>query len=103
MEAVHLKTEYLPEPLGLGTAQPRFYWNCTGSIRQTAYQIVCTRRDETVWDSGKVVSSSMTHIAYGGSPLQSRDCICWQVRLWDEHDRPGDWSESWFELGLLRP
>lgn len=103
MEAVHLKTEYLAEPLGLGTAQPRFYWNCSGGTRQTAYQIVCTRKGKSVWDSGKVVSSSMTHIAYGGKPLQSRDRVCWRVRLWDENDRPGDWNESWFELGLLHP
>ena len=103
MEAVHLKTEYLTEPLGLGTAQPRFYWNCGSGIRQAAYQIVCTRRDETIWDSGKVASQSMAHIAYGGRALQSRDRVCWRVRLWDENDRPGDWSESWFELGLLHP
>lgn len=82
MEAVYLKTEYLTEPLGLGNAQPRFYWNCTGGRRQTAYQIVCTRKDENVWNSGKVVSSSMTHIAYGGRMLQSRDRVCWRVRLW---------------------
>ena len=103
MEAVHLKTEYLTEPLGLGTAQPRFYWNCTGGIRQTAYQIVCARRDEIIWDSGKVVSPSMTHIVYDGTPLHSRDRVCWRVRAWDEDDRPGDWSESRFELGLLHP
>ena len=52
MEAVHLKTEYLAEPLGLGTAQPRFYWNCSGGTRQTAYQIVCRRKGISVWDSG---------------------------------------------------
>ena len=103
MEAVHLKTEYLTEPLGLGTAQPRFYWNCTGGIRQTAYQIVCARRDEIIWDSGKVVSPSMTHIVYDGTPLHSRDRVCWRVRAWDEDDRPGYWSESRFELGLLHP
>ena len=103
MEAVYLKTEYLTEPLGLGNAQPRFYWNCTGGRRQTAYQIVCTRKDENVWNSGKVVSSSMTHIAYGGRMLQSRDRVCWRVRLWDENNLNGGWSESWFELGLLHP
>jgi len=103
MKAVHLQTEYLTQPLGIGIPAPRFYWNCKDGIRQTAYQIICTRGAETVWDSGKVASQSMAHIAYGGKPLRSRDRICWKVRLWDENDHSGDWSESWFELGLLRP
>lgn len=101
MRAIHLQTEYLTEPLGLGIAKPRFYWNCEGGVTQTAYQIVAARNDETVWDSGKVASSRMTHIAYGGAPLQSRDRVTWRVTLWDENDQPGEASESWFELGLL--
>ena len=51
MKAIHLQTEYLTEPLGLGIAEPRFYWNCEGGVTQTAYQIVCKRGEETVWDS----------------------------------------------------
>ena len=101
MKAIHLQTEYLTEPLGLGITQPRFYWNVEGGITQTAYQIVCTRDGETVWDSGKVTSSSMTHIRYEGKPLRSRDLVSWRVRLWDENDQPGEESESRFELGLL--
>lgn len=101
MKAIHLQTEYLTEPLGLGITRPRFYWNAEGGVTQTAYQIVCKRGEDIVWDSGKVASSSMTHIRYAGRPLRSRDCITWSVRLWDENDQPGETSESWFELGLL--
>lgn len=101
MRAVHLQTEYLTEPLGLGIAKPRFYWNCEGGVRQTAYQIVCKRGEETVWDSGRVASPSMTHISYEGSPLRSRDRVDWSVTLWDENGQPGETSESSFELGLL--
>ena len=84
MKAIRLQTEYLTEPLGLGIAMPRFYWNCDaerggasplegeGGLRQTSYQIVCRRDGKTVWDSGKVESSSMTHIRYAGEPLRSR-------------------------------
>ncbi len=68
MRATHLQVEYLTEPLGLGNPKPRFYWNCEGGIRQTAYQIICKRGNEIVWDSGKVTSSSMTHIRYAGQP-----------------------------------
>lgn len=102
MKAIRLQIEYLTEPLGLGMALPRFYWNCKDGIWQTAYRIICTRDAEIVWDSGKVASQAMTHIVYSGKALRSRDRICWKVRLWDENDKCGDWSESWFELGLLR-
>ena len=101
MKATHLQVEYLTEPLGLGNPKPRFYWNCEGGIRQTAYQIICKRGNEIVWDSGKVTSSSMTHIRYAGQPLRSRDAVTWNVRLWDENSEPGEKSESRFELGLL--
>lgn len=101
MKAIRLKTEYLTEPLGLGIAAPRFYWNCEGGKQQTAYQIVCTANGKTLWDSGKVESSAMTHIPYGGQQLSSRDRVKWSVVLWDEKDVPGEVSESWFELGLL--
>ena len=101
MRATHLQVEYLTEPLGLGNPKPRFYWNCEGGVTQTAYQIVCTRAGKTVWDSGKVTSSSMTHIRYAGQPLRSRDAVTWSVQLWDENGEPGEKSESRFELGLL--
>ena len=101
MKAIHLQTEHLTEALGLGTAAPRFYWNCEGGITQTAYKIVAKREGVTIWDSGKVLSSCMTHIAYEGAPLHSRDRVEWSVMLWDEHDAPGEIAESWFELGLL--
>ena len=101
MRATHLQVEYLTEPLGLGNPKPRFYWNCEGGMTQTAYQIICTRAGKIVWDSGKVESSSMTHIAYDGLDLHSRDIVAWSVQLWDENGEPGEKSESRFELGLL--
>ena len=101
MKAIRLKTEYLTEPLGLGIAAPRFYWNCEGGEKQTAYQIIAKRNENVVWDSGKVASCAMTHIPYGGEKLHSRDRIVWSVTLWDENDVPGEAAESWFELGLL--
>lgn len=103
MRAIHLQTEYLTEPLGLDIAAPRFYWNCEGGVTQTAYQIVAKRNGELLWDSGKVLSSRMTHISYEGTPLRSRDRVEWSVTLWDENGQPGDSAESWFELGLLNP
>lgn len=103
MRAVHLQTEYLTEPLGLGNANPRFYWNCEGGVTQTAWRIIAKRGGELLWDSGKVSSSRMTHIPYEGAPLHSRDRVEWSVTLWDEEGREGEAAESWFELGLLEP
>lgn len=103
MKAVRLRTEYLTEPMGLGIRSPRFFWNCEGGIRQTAYQIVARRGTVVVWDSGKVHSDAMTHIRYRGKELRSRDIVSWTVRLWDEEDREGETAESRFEMGLLEP
>ncbi|MBD5084953.1 MAG: family 78 glycoside hydrolase catalytic domain [Clostridiales bacterium] len=102
MRAIRLKTEYLPDPTGIDITTPRLFWNCEGGVTQTAYQVVCRdENDEILWDSDKVSSISM-RVRYGGAPLNSRARVAWAVRLWDENDRPGDWSETaHFELGLL--
>lgn len=101
MKAIHLRTEYLQTPIGLSIERPRFYWNCDEGKIQTAYQITASLNDELIWDSGKCMSSSTTHIQYGGPKLQSRDRVKWSVRLWNEDDQEGEWSTSWFEIGLL--
>ncbi len=101
MKAVNLRTEYLREPLGIDTTAPRLYWNCEGGMKQTAYQIIAKVNGETVWNSGKVDSSSMTHIPYGGPELRSRERVYWSVKLWDEKGEGGEISHSFFEMGLL--
>lgn len=101
MRAADLRTEYLRDPLGIDITAPRLYWNCKGGIKQTAYQIIAKIGNETVWNSGKVVSASMTHIPYGGPELHSRERVCWSVKLWDENGEGGQISHSFFEMGLL--
>ncbi len=102
LNATRLRCEYLESPMGIDFAQPRLTWLPVGdSLRQTAYQIiaVCGPRR---WDSGKVLTAQTAHIPCQ-LPLQSRDRVTWQVRLWDENDTPGDWTEASFEMGLLQP
>ena len=101
MKAIRLKTEYLLEPIGIDIVTPRFFWNCEGGEKQMAYQIICKRAGETIWDSGKVMFSSMTQIAYEGKPLHSRDVVTWAVKLWDEQGNGGGITSSRFEIGLL--
>ncbi len=55
----------------------------------------------TVWNSGKVESSAMTHILYRGRSLKSRESVYWRVKLWDENGDGGEIASSRFEMGLL--
>ena len=105
MEAIRLRTEYLKDPIGIDIVHPRFFWNCQGGIRQSAYEIQAkNEKGEIIWDTGKVESGRMTHIPYEGPALKSRMRITWQVMLWNENGVQGKWSEpAAFEMGLLEP
>ena len=93
MKASLLRTEYLDNPVGIDIQHPRLMWICEENTRQTAYQIVTEG-----WDSGKVTGSSM-HADYP-KPLSDRERVNWKIRLWDENDQPGEWSEAFFEMGI---
>ena len=100
MKAIRLRTEYLKDPIGLGTRTPRLFWNCEGGVTQTAYEIA-VNVDGQEWSSGKRSGGSMRHDLSEVS-LTSRSRVTWKVRLWNEIDAPGEWSEeAVFELGLL--
>jgi alpha-L-rhamnosidase len=102
MKAIKLRTEYLNQPTALSVTKPRFSWVCEGGIHQTAYRVSAKKDDLVVWDSGKVLSNSMTNIYYDGELLKSRDRIEWSVKLWDENEREGEWVSTWFEVGFLK-
>ena len=98
MQAIKLRTNHLTAPLGIDGGQLFLSWQCTDGVRQTAYEIQLTANGLPLWESGKVASQSM-HAdtpAVEGSRLRG----CWKIRLWDEADRPGPWSEARFETGL---
>ncbi len=102
LRAIDLRTEYLYEPLGLGCSTPRLYWRCEDGVMQTAYEIQGTM-DGKAFTSGKVESSSMTHIPLPVN-VTSRSQVLWKIRLWDESDIPGEWSaDAHLEMGLLKP
>ena len=96
MKAIRLKTEHLFDPLGIDVQHPRLSWNCEGGTKQTAYEIVCDQ-----WSSGRVESDAM-HAEYP-LVLASRERVNWKIRLYDETGAPGEWSEAFFETGLLKP
>ena len=100
MKAIRLRTEYLNNPLGIDIEKPRLMWNCMGALRQTAYEIEVIKEEET-WTSGKILSNRMYH-DLKELILNSRDAVTWKVRLWDEKDEPGEWSDmASFEMGLF--
>ncbi len=96
MKAIRLKTEHLFDPIGIDIQNPRLSWNCEGGIRQTAYEI-----ESEQWNSGRVESGAM-HVNYPLA-LASRERVNWRIRLYDENGEPGEWSEAFFETGLLSP
>ncbi|MCX6625338.1 MAG: alpha-L-rhamnosidase, partial [Acidobacteria bacterium] len=103
LQPTGLQCEYAVDPLGLDTRTPRFSWQLSPGM-QSAWQVLVASGEQTLWDSGKVVSAQSAQVAYAGRPLGSRMRCQWKVRVWDEKDAPSPWSApAWFELALLEP
>ena len=110
---VHLRCEYLENPLGIDAATPHLSWqsgNTERNWKQSAYEILVANNEANlrpgkadVWDSGKVDSTESVGIAYAGSPLESRRGYYWKVRVWDAAGQVSESTETaWWEMGLLR-
>lgn len=109
-----LHCEYRENPSGVDTLKPRLSWKIKSERRgeiQSAYQILVASTPEKLaldqgdlWESGKVLSGQQNQIEYGGKPLASRQQCFWKVRIWDQSDKPGEWSQSakW-SMGQLTP
>ncbi len=114
LSAGHLRCEYLVNPLGVDTPQPRLSWELESpdrGERQTAWQVLVAssplllEHDKgDLWDSGRVAGDRTNQIAYGGAALDSRTRCFWKVRSWDKSGQASDWSAaaSW-TMGLLKP
>ncbi len=109
---VHLRCEYLANPLGIDQTDPRLSWqsdNTERNWKQAAYQILVASSAEQlttgttdVWDSGKKNSDVSVDVAYAGPALESRRRYYWKVRVWDADGQLSESTESaWWEMGLL--
>ncbi len=105
-----LRCEHEVDPIGIDSPSPRFSWRVTGSRRglaQTAYRLVVVEPGDSrqvVWDSGRVESDDVSHVAYAGPPLQSCRDYRWTVTCWDERgERMGAPNDACFVTGLLPP
>ena len=101
MKANRLRCEQMRSPMGIDVVRPCLSWICENGVRQSAYEIEVKSADEMGYHSGKVVSDAMSMILE--KELESKQCLSWRVRLWDENDNEGEWSEeATFEMGILQ-
>lgn len=80
-----LKVENLHAPLGIDTPTPHFSWQIESGqrgCRQKAYRIVvCDASGKEVWNSGMVIATEQSGIAYAGAQLVSCAVYTWTVRV----------------------
>lgn len=100
MKAVHLKTNYRVNPMGIESGVLRFTWNCEGGCEQRAYQVTVTDEEgKDRYDSGRVEAGCM-YCEPEGLNLESRQRMNWTVRLWDEEGKEELSAPAWFETGI---
>jgi alpha-L-rhamnosidase len=109
---VHLRCEYLENPLGIDAVVPHLSWQSDSTERnwrQAAYEVLVASNDESlqagkadIWDSGRVDSAESVEIVYHGPALESRKRYSWKVRVWDAAGQVSQSAEgAWWEMGLL--
>lgn len=102
MIAINLRTEHLINPLGIDVRKPYLSWNCEGDIYQTAYEVEASTDGRVIWNSEKV-NTNLMHVICD-TELAGRQQVIWKVRLWNEKDEVGAWSNgAKFEMGILNP
>src|SRR5258706_15982765 len=112
LRITNLRCEYLTNPLGIDTAQPRLSWELHDDrrgARQSAYQIQAARSEAALhagaadlWDSGRVDSDQSAHVAYAGAALGSGQRAWWRGPARGPAGPPGGGGEAGrWEAGLL--
>ena len=100
MEVTRMTAEMTESPLALEVAAPRFGWQLSGhdGAMQSAYQIevftTSGKKENMVWNSGKVTSDRSQLVPYGGPTLSPMSRYFWRVKVWDEKGGASDWSHT---------
>ncbi|MDD3511010.1 MAG: family 78 glycoside hydrolase catalytic domain [Fermentimonas sp.] len=99
---VSLKVEMQENPVGIGTATPRFSWQLTSArpdLQQQSYHIQAarsvqdlTKEQNLIWDSGIVDSDNSILIPYQGEKLNSGEKYYWRLKVVTNQGEIG-WSE----------
>jgi alpha-L-rhamnosidase len=101
-----VRLERSAHALGIGNPQPRVSWITETTQRnwlQAGYEVEAIAGDGSpLWQSGRITSAESVFVAWGGSPLQSRQRGSLRVRVWGADGSSSDWSAPLvFEAGLL--
>ncbi len=105
-----LRCEYMQNPLGVDSPNPRFSWKLednTPGTSQKAYQIFVSTDSVKVadgfgdsWNSGKTISSSIL-TQYNGGELQPFTKYFWTVAVWNNRGERKLSSVASFETGMM--
>ena len=98
-----MKCNNMENPAGTGN-DPVLSWIAASSTRgasQTAYQVIVDPVEsnlnsdgEYMWNSEKITSSESISVPFAGPELQPATKYFWKVRLWDNSDKPSEWSKT---------
>jgi len=111
-QPIHLKCEYLVNPIGIDVSTPRLHWqmldNREGAL-QTAYQVIVGTDSVQVaagkgnsWNTGKILGSAML-VSYQGKALQPFTKYYWSVILWDKDQQKSAPAKiASFETGMMQ-
>ena len=117
LSPANLRTDWLPNPLGVEAEKPRVSWRVEESDaavrgqRQTGFRVqvassaeLLEKGDGDLWDSGRVASDETLNIEYAGKPLASGQACFWKVKVWDKDGVESAWSVvAQWSMGLLKP
>lgn len=107
---VHLRCEWLENPLGIDAAAPRLSWEMADSRSgawQSWYSVVVGTDSVQVaagkgaaWESGKVASDASL-VRYRGAALRPFTKYYWRVVLGDAADQESAPAMASFEMGMM--
>ena len=105
-----LRCEYMQNPLGVDSPNPRFSWKLednTPGTSQKAYQIFVSTDSAKVansiggsWDSGRIFSGSIL-TQYNGEELKPFTKYFWTVAVWNNRGERKLSSVASFETGMM--
>ena len=105
-----LRCEYLTNPLGVDTPDPRFTWllqDVRYGAEQTASRLIVgtdsldvANGDGDLWNSEKINSAQML-VRYAGKELFPFTKYYWQVSVWDKDEVKSQSAVASFETGMM--
>ncbi len=106
----NLRCEYLANPLGVDSPNPRLSWmmnDGTLGASQQAYQLLVStdsldvvKAQGKIWDSGKIESDGML-VRFNGKALKPFTKYFWSVAIWNQKNEKMSSSVASFETGMM--